>query len=122
MRTLVVILVLMAAGKVATVQWLHRTTTDDVIVNAYRPRALDACSLDAQRLDVAGRPAPWTAETPIRLEIGTRAVRLQVWQVDHPAWAQRFRNPYLHLEAGQAAARVRCEYDILNGTAVASKI
>ena len=122
MRTLVVILVLMAAGKVATVQWLHRTTTDDVIVNAYRPRALDACSLDAQRLDVAGRPAPWTAETPIRLEIGTRAVRLQVWQVDHPAWAQRFRNPYLQLETGQAAARVRCAYDILNGTAVATQI
>ncbi len=121
MRLLVVILALLAAGKVATLQWLHRTASDDVIISAYRPRALDACALQSRRLSPPVEAAAWVAETPIRLEIGRRSQRVRVWQVDDPAWPERFRNPYLHLEAQSATARIHCEYDIVNGTAAASR-
>ena len=122
MRKLAVFLMLLAVGKIATLEWLHRSATDDVIINAYRPRALDACSNDARRLAVTGADAAWSPQTQIRLEVGMRASEVRIWQVDNPAWSARFRNPYLHLEGGPPAARVRCEYDIINGTATASKV
>jgi len=122
MRKLAVFLMLLAAGKIATLEWLHRSATDDVVINAYRPRALDACSTDARRLAGTGGDTAWSSDTQIRLEVGMRDRDVRIWQVDNPAWSARFRNPYLHLEAGPPAARLRCEYDIINGTATASKV
>lgn len=121
MRLLVVILALLAAGKVTTLQWLHRSASDEVIISAYRPRALDACAAEARRLSPPVEPAAWIADTQIRLEIGRRSHRVRVWQVDDASWPERFRNPYLHLEARSTIAHVRCEYDIVNGTAAASR-
>ena len=121
MRTFVIILALCAAGKVATLNWLHRAASDDVIVNAYRPRALEACGRDARRaygLD----PTAWTHATPIQLEIGKRGGDIYVWQVDHPKWTQLFRNPYLHLTAAAPGFSIHCAYDVVGGIAVASKI
>lgn len=121
MRTLVIILALLAIGKVATVEWLYRSASDDVIVNAYRPRALEACGRDARRafgLDVAA----WSLQTPVRLEIGSRGGSIRIWQVEHPGWAQRFRNPYLHLTAGAPGVQVHCTYDVVGGSVLASKM
>jgi hypothetical protein len=122
MRLLVVILALCAAGKVATLQWLHRAASDDVIISAYRPRALDACASETKRLSPPVETTTWSADTPIRLEIGRRMRGVAVWQVDDPGWPERFRNPYLHLETTGARPRVRCEYDIVNGTAATSRL
>jgi hypothetical protein len=122
MRLLVVILTLLAAGKVATLQWLHRAASDDVIISAYRPRALDACAFETRRLSPPAEAATWSGDTAIRLEIGRRTRGVAVWQVDDPNWPERFRNPYLHLETLGARQRVRCEYDIVNGTAAATRL
>lgn len=121
MRSLVIILALLATGKVATLNWLHRTAADDIIVDAYRPRALEACGRDARRafgLDAAA----WSPDTPIRLDIGRRGSGVYLWQVDHPTWSQIFRNPYLHLTATTASIKVHCDYDVVHGTAAASKL
>ncbi len=122
MRTLIVFLVLAAFAKVATVQWLHRAASDEVIIAAYRPRALDACASDARRLKLPSDGAVWGQDTPISLEIGRRLRGIYVWQVDKPAWSERYRNPYLQLEARGPETRFRCEYDIVNGTAAVSRI
>jgi hypothetical protein len=122
MRLLVVILTLCAVAKVATLQWLHRAASDDVIISAYRPRALDACASEARRVALPTETAAWSADTPIRLEIGRRMRGVAVWQVDNSNWPERFRNPYLHLETVGSRPRVRCEYDIVNGTAATSRL
>lgn len=122
MRLLVVILALLATGKVVTLQWLHRAASDDVIIAAYRPRALDACAIEARRLTPPVDATAWAGETAIHLEIGRRGRGVRVWQVDDPSWAERFRNPFLHLETRGTPAHVRCAYDIVNGTAAAARI
>jgi hypothetical protein len=121
MRLLVVLLVLMATTKVATLEWLHRAASDDVIVSAYRPRALEACAVQGQRLTPAVDTKSWTTDTAIHLEIGRRGKSVAVWQVNDPAWTERFRNPYLHLDSQGASGRVRCAYDIVNGQASAKR-
>jgi hypothetical protein len=121
MRTLALFLVVVAMTKVTAVQWLYRSASDDVIVNAYRPRALEACGRDGRR--VLGLDASiWAQPTQIHLEIGQRVSGVQLWQVDDPAWPQRWRNPFLHLTAGANGAQYQCIYDVMGGTASASKI
>ena len=121
MKSLAIFLAILAMAKVTTLQWLHRSASDDVIVNAYRPRALEACGRDARR--VFGLDASiWAQATQIHLEIGQRVNTVQLWQVDDPAWPQRWRNPFLHLTAGTNGAQYQCVYDVMAGTASASKI
>ena len=122
MRTLVVILVLLAAGKIAAVEWLHRSASDDVIVAAYGPRALDACSRDARRKSLPIDATAWRSDTPMRLELGRHSGNVYLWQVDNPAWSQRYRHPYLILSAGSTGARIECAFDVLTGTGVAAKL
>ena len=122
MRFIAITLWLLATAKVATLQWLYRASSDDVIVSAYRPRALDACSRDAHSVTLGLDGKAWTAVAPVRLEIGKPISGVYIWQVDQPTWQQRYRNPYLLLTAGTPMARLRCEFDIVNGTAVVSRI
>lgn len=121
MRTLALFLAFVAIAKVSTVQWLYRSASDDVIVNAYRPRALEACSRDARRVFGLDASA-WAQPTRIHLEIGRRIDGVQLWQVDDPAWSQRWRNPFLHLTADANGSQYRCVYDVMAGTASATKI
>jgi hypothetical protein len=121
MRILALFLALLAIGKIAVVQTLYRSASDDVIVNAYRPRAIDACSRDAQRqfgLDAAA----WSRETSIKMEIGRRSNSpIYIWQINHPAWSERYRNPYLHLATQAPGFNVTCVYDVVSGTTAISK-
>ncbi len=121
MRIVALLLACLAVGKIAVIQWLYRSASDEVIVSAYRPRAVDACGRDAQRqfgLDVAA----WSKDTPITLEIGKSSSAVHIWQVNDPAWSERYRNPYLHLTAQATGLQVACLYDVVSGTASARKI
>ena len=120
MRTLIVILALFAAAKVGAKEWLYRNATDDVIVSAYRARAADACT----KTEVARRAGTddrsWQERADASVSIGNAAEKVYVWQTDHEAWPRRFRNPYLTLVLGKpGAGGVRCDYDIVNGSAAA---
>lgn len=119
MRTLVIILMLMAAGKVLAVEYLHRAAGDELVVNAYRTRALETCSREARRKGLA--TANWKADTPITLEIGNRGAAAFVWQVDNPAWSQRFRHPYLHVTGDQGGQPVQCLFDVIAGSAAVGR-
>ena len=121
MRPLVIFLALLAVGKVAAVEWLHRSASEDAIIAAFGPRALDACSRDARRKSLNVDATAWTAGTPIRFELGRPDAQVYLWQVDNPAWAQRYRHPYLVLQSGSFGAQVECAFDVLAGTGIATK-
>lgn len=120
MRILMILLALLATGKVITLQWLHRSVSDDIIVSTWGPRALEACGRDARR--VYGLDAgAWPPDTAVRLEIGRGSTAVKLWQVDDPAWNERYRKPYLRLVAGLPGQQVTCSYDMSKGTATTSK-
>lgn len=116
MKAVVFILVLLAAGKVGANEYLHRAATREVIVSAYRDRAVAACAKDT-RLQGMIQPAAWQQPVSIQLTIGKPSLDVYIWQTDHRLWAPRFTNPYLQVEAAQPTTRVLCEYDIVHGTA-----
>lgn len=115
MKALVMVLVLLAAAKVGYHEYMFRAATNEVIVAAYRDRAVAACQRDAKGQSLAAAAA-WAQPQSIKVLIGKGNLDVYLWQVDHTLWNARFRNPYLFLAAGDAS-RTYCEYDIVHGAA-----
>ena len=116
MRALVVLLMLLAAAKVGYNEYLFRTATNDIIISAYRDRAIAACQRDAKGQSAIASGA-WTRPQNIRLVIGKSNLDVYFWQVDHALWSARFKNPYLFVTAADSPSRVYCEFDIVHGAA-----
>ena len=125
MKAVVIFLTLLAAIKLGAREYLVRSSSEDVIVAAYRERAIAACQKDPKTLALGVTPASWTAATSTRLVIGKSGLAVYWWQVDHEMWNARYRNPYLFVMLGprpstaftSGGQRVFCEYDIVNSTA-----
>ena len=115
MRALVLVLFLLAATKVGYHEYMYLVATNEVIVAAYRERAVGACQKDAKGQTLVPA-AVWAKPQSLKLVIGKGNLDVYFWQVDHALWSARFRNPYLFLSAGQDS-RVYCEFDIVHGAA-----
>jgi hypothetical protein len=95
---------------------LYRQATNEVIVSAYRDRAIAACAREPQAQVLAGASA-WEQPLSLRLMIGKPGVDVYLWQVESQLWNARFANPYLLVEASGLGTRVLCEYDIVHASA-----
>lgn len=113
MKVVVLMLALLAALKVGHQEYMLRTAAHEIIVAAYRDRAVAACQKDTR----GQQTAAWARPSQIRLVIGKSNLDVYFWQVDHTLWNARFRNPYLFLATGDRPNRVFCEYDIVHGAA-----
>ena len=117
MRAFVLFLALLAALKLGHQEYLFRTTTRDVIIAAYRERAVQACQRDTRTTNLGLPPQAWGHGVSVRLVIGKGNLDVYFWQVDHDMWNARYRNPYLFLVAGTRTGQIYCEYDIVNAAA-----
>jgi hypothetical protein len=114
MKGFVVLLALLAAGKVAYQEYLARTATSEIIIAAYRDRAISACQRESRSHDHLEANV-WSRPKSVRLVIGKSDLDVHLWQVDHAHWNARFKNPYLFVRAGEGTNRVTCEFDIVHG-------
>lgn len=116
MKAIVVFLVLLAAAKIGYHEYMFRIATNEIIVAAYRERAITACQRDT-KAQTPTDGANWSRPQSVRLVIGKSNVDVQIWQVDHTLWNARFKNPYLFLAGNERGSRLYCEFDIVNGAA-----
>jgi hypothetical protein len=117
MKAVVVILVLLAALKLGHQEYLYRVATRDLIVAAYKDRAVHACMAHGRSLSLGLAPQSWIHAASVRLVIGKSGLDVQFWQVDSDLWNLRYRNPFLVLTADARGGQVSCEYDIVNSAA-----
>lgn len=126
MKAIALLLALLAAAKLGYHEYLFRTGTRDAIVAAYREHAVQACQHDAKSLNVALAPQAWANPDRMRVMIGKSTLEVHVWQIQHPMWNARYRNPYLSLtvgaHTGSGAGAIACEYDIVNASASVSRL
>ena len=116
MRILVVVLVLLAAAKIGTQEYLIAAAKSEIIIQAYRDRAVGACkeAARAKRLEV---PTALESTRDVRLVIGKGSLDVALWQVDHALWQSRYKSPYLLFTLSEKPSRVYCEFDITQGSA-----
>jgi hypothetical protein len=119
MRILVLVLAVLAALKVAYQEYVYRSVTAEVIITAYRERALEACR--RQAWGKAVNAEAWANPLSVTLSVGRSTVDSNAWQLDHAQWNARFKNPYLLITAGDGASEITCEFDITGNTATAQK-
>lgn len=122
MRAFVIILGLLAAAKIGFSEQLFRSGTKDVIVNAYRDRAIVACQKDPRGPALAAAPQAWSRPAEVRLVIGKSDLDVWLWQTDHVLWNARYRDPYLYLISSERPAHVYCEYDVVRGIAAVHRM
>lgn len=121
MRSVVVALALLAGAKVYTQDKIYRSATEDALIHAYRAKAVDMCQR-ATTAESAVSPSDgarralshaWGKPASLRLVIGNSDVDVRIWEIDHAAWAMRFKYPYVVLEAGEPTPFARCSYDVM---------
>ncbi len=118
MKAVVYVLALFAAAKIGTSEYLFRASARDVIVAAYRDRAIQACQRDTKLQAPGGEAVSWSRATDIRLSVGKSGFDVHLWQVDHHLWNARYRNLYLVLSlTNEKAAGLVCEYDVVHNAA-----
>ena len=117
MKAIVIFLALLAVGKIGYQEYLFRTATKDVIINAYRDRAVSACRKDSKAQRIPPGIRSWLRPTSVRLVIGKSNLDVYFWQINSSLWNARYRNPYLFLSVEQAPTSIFCEYDIVHGSA-----
>lgn len=121
MKAVVYVLALFAAAKIGTSEYLFRASARDVIVAAYRDRAIHACQRDTKA--PAGEAVSWSRAADIRLVVGKSGFDVHLWQVDHHLWNARYRNLYLVLSlSSEKAAGLVCEYDVVHNAAQISRM
>lgn len=119
MKAAIIILGLLAAVKIGVSEYLFRSATRDVIVSAYKERAIEACRRDGSKeAKAAAAASPWSKPAEIRLVIGKTELDVYPWQIDHHLWHARYRNPYLLLSAGGSGGSLVCEYDVVHNAAL----
>jgi hypothetical protein len=116
MKAIVFFLTLLASVKIGYQEYLVRSATQEVIVAAYRDRAIAACQRDAKGVQLVAAQS-WAKPSSIKVVIGKSNLDVYFWQTDHALWNARFKNPYLFLSASDRPGRIYCEYDIVHGLA-----
>lgn len=116
MRILVIVLALLAAAKIGTQEYLIASAKSDIIIEAYRDRAVGACkeAAKAKRLEL---PSTLASTRDVRLVIGKGSLDVALWQVEHALWQSRYKSPYLLFTLSEKPQRVFCEFDITQGSA-----
>jgi len=117
MKPIVIFLALLASAKIGYQEYLFRTSTVDVIINAYRTRAVTACQRDAKMQRLPSSHNLWSQPQALRLAIGKSNLDVYIWQINSNLWNARFRNPYIFITAKPSASNIFCEYDIVHGVA-----
>lgn len=117
MRTLVIVVALLACIKVWSQDHLYRNATETALISAYRVQAMAACQ---KRASLPYQP-PALATT---VEIGNPAANVALWDWQNPLWDVRFRHLHLVIDAGQATTQSGsqsktgpCRYDVVSGIA-----
>lgn len=120
LRSVVMVLALLATAKVGVKEYLFHTASAEVIVAAYRERAAEACRTHPRAQDYPiETPDAFKEVAAASVTIGKPGHDVYLWQTDHPKWDARYRNPYVNLTVPNRAGTgsVVCEYDIVNGRA-----
>ena len=107
-------------AKIAVNEWNYRAATQEALVAAYGPLAVDACQHDARS---RGFPPSQARARPgeVALVIGSSGLDGWFWDVTNSSWAKRYRTPYLKMELQSGHATLQCAFDVNQKTAVVSR-
>lgn len=120
MRIVVLVLALLAAGKVVSQEYRYRTSLTDAVVAAYRDRAAHACFVDSMSLGLPLAAKAWSQPDGMHVSIGKSQRETSGSHLTNPFRSTYQPTPHLVLVPAGRPRHVSCEYDVVNDTAAVS--
>lgn len=114
-RFIVLGFAVLACLKVWIQDRIYRASVGDVVVQAYRDRAEQACRKEFIKSNITPAAA-WPAHFGGEVTIGNSSANVALWDFDNPLWNVKFRHPNLVL-SGNDTASPSCNYDLVAGIA-----
>ncbi|MFM7083741.1 MAG: hypothetical protein ACKOW3_01875 [Hyphomicrobium sp.] len=120
MRALLLILFILAIGKVWLKGELYKKATEEAMLSAYRIRAEIGCN-DRPQTDPRGIPMTvgkidWRKASNAEIIIGNHRVNVHIWEIKNPLWKTRYQAPFLKLTLRDQQILLYCYYDIMNSS------
>lgn len=121
MRAVLIVLALLVAAKIWTQDRMYREATGEALLAAYKLHAVSACAArpqtDARGMPIAVGSVDWKSAETAEVLMGNPHLTVPLWQVDHPSWNARYKNPIVRLTVGDRFSRLACDYDVMAGSA-----
>lgn len=121
MRAILIVLALLVAAKIWTQDRMYREVTGEALLAAYKLHAVSACAArpqtDARGMPIAVGSVDWKSAETAEVLMGNPNLTVPLWQVDHPSWNARYKNPIVRLTVGDRFSRLACDYDVMAGSA-----
>lgn len=121
MRAILIVLALLVAAKIWTQDRMYREATGEALLAAYKLHAVSACAArpqtDARGMPIAVGSVDWKSAETAEVLMGNPNLTVPLWQVDHPSWNARYKNPIVRLTVGDRFSRLACDYDVMAGSA-----
>jgi hypothetical protein len=119
MRAVLILLAVLVAAKVWAQDKLHRDAANEALLAAYKLHAQSACvsrpQTDARGMPVAVGSVNWKQPETAEVLLGNPRLSVPIWQLEHPLWNARFKNPVVRLTVGDRFSRIACDYDVMTG-------
>jgi hypothetical protein len=122
MRSLVLIVGLLAAGKVGYQEYVERAALTDALLNTYRQDATEACEREAEHRNFSVAYRSWAVPTEIGISLGRSSDKEPYWQIGETLLGPTERDPYVVIVAHQEPYRIVCDYDIVRQLATINRM
>ncbi|MEZ5923337.1 MAG: hypothetical protein R3D57_03045 [Hyphomicrobiaceae bacterium] len=122
MRSLVLIVGLLAVGKVGYQEYVERSALTEVLLNTYRQDAVEACEREASNRNIAVAYSAWTTPSDMRISIGRSSEGEPYWDLGRAVLGAAGRDPYVVIVARERPYRIACDYDIVRQHATVNRM
>ena len=122
MRSLVLIVGLLAAGKVGYQEYAERSALSEVLLNTYRQDATEACEREAGNRNISVAYMAWSSPKEISISLGRSSDSEPYWQIGESLLGPAERDPFVVILARREPYRIVCDYDIVRQLATVNRM
>ena len=122
MRSLVLMVGLLAAGKVGYQEYVERSALTEVLLNTYRQDATESCVREAHHRNFAVPYRSWSEPEAISISLGRSSDSEPYWQIGETLLGPAERDPYVVIVAREEPYRIVCDYDIVRQLATINRM
>ncbi len=122
MRSLVLLVGLLAAGKVGYQEYVERNALTEVLLNTYRQDATEACEREADHRNFSVSYSAWSSSKEISISLGRSSDSEPYWQIGESLLGPAERDPYVVIVARKEPYKIVCDYDIVRQLATINRM
>ena len=123
LRLFVLVLALLAGGKVAWQEHAYRSALRDTVASVFREQAVRACELDSRTLKLNIPSEAWRHVQTVRVEVRSSDTDPWPWASSSQSASRhgRYGHPLLVLAVPTRDGEIACTFDAVTSTATVER-